>query len=132
MGARAVGAAEPGIAGAEGRATAGALVGRAAAVAGAGAATGRGAAGAGTETTGAGAATGAAADTVGAPPGGKVGSLIVCGALGFGGKLMRTVSFFGWIFAASAGFGGRFGFSSAIKIRVENKLRSPRSSVKPI
>jgi hypothetical protein len=31
----------------------------------------------------------------------------------FGGKLMRTVSFFGWTFEASAGFGGT-GVSSDI------------------
>jgi hypothetical protein len=38
-------------------------------------------------------------------------------AVGFGGKLMRTVSFFGCIFAASDGFGapgGTFGVISAI------------------
>ncbi|MEJ0091098.1 MAG: hypothetical protein WDM80_15315 [Limisphaerales bacterium] len=29
------------------------------------------------------------------PPGGNVGSLMVGAAVGFGGKLMRTVSFFG-------------------------------------
>ena len=51
---------------------------------------------------------GAAAPKVGGggPPAGKVGSLIVGAEVGFGGKLMRTVSFFGWILAASAGFGG--------------------------
>jgi hypothetical protein len=32
--------------------------------------------------------------------------LIVGAAVGLGGKLMRTVSFFGWTFAASPGFGG--------------------------
>jgi hypothetical protein len=30
------------------------------------------------------------------PPGGSVGNLIVGAAEGFGGKLMRTVSFLGW------------------------------------
>jgi hypothetical protein len=40
----------------------------------------------------------------GEPPGGKVGNLIV--AVGFGGKLMRTVSFLGCTLEASAGFGG--------------------------
>jgi hypothetical protein len=39
------------------------------------------------------------------PPGGKVGSLIVGAADGFGGKLIRTVSFFGWTFPVSF-FGG--------------------------
>ena len=41
---------------------------------------------------------GAAATGLGAPvgpPGGKVGSLMVGAAVGFGGKLMRTVSFLG-------------------------------------
>ncbi len=42
----------------------------------------------------AGAAAGAAVAPVG-PPGGSVGNLIVGAADGFGGKLMRTVSFFG-------------------------------------
>src|SRR5438876_5973611 len=45
--------------------------------------------------------------------------LIVGAAVGFGGKLMRTVSFLGCTFAASAGFGGTapgagFGIFSAI------------------
>lgn len=46
---------------------------------------------------GAAAATGAAAEVVlgGGVPVGKVGNLIVGEAVGFGGKLMRTVSFFG-------------------------------------
>lgn len=39
------------------------------------------------------------------PPGGSVGSLIVGAAEGFGGKLMRTVSFFGWTLPVSF-FGG--------------------------
>jgi hypothetical protein len=48
---------------------------------------------------------------------GKVGSLIVGEAVGFGGKLMRTVSFLGWTLTASAGFGGtapegKFGISA--------------------
>jgi hypothetical protein len=42
----------------------------------------------------------------GAPPAGSVGSLIVGEAEGFGGSVMRTVSFFGCTLAASAGFGG--------------------------
>jgi len=48
------------------------------------------------------------------PPGGKVGSLIVGAAVGLGGKLIRTVSFFGWtlpvsFFGGSAPLGGRLG-----------------------
>jgi hypothetical protein len=35
-----------------------------------------------------------------------VGNLIVGADVGLGGKLMRTVSFFGCTLAASAGFGG--------------------------
>jgi hypothetical protein len=71
-----------------------------------------------------GAATGAAA-ALGAddadPPGARVGSLIVGADVGFGGKLMRTVSFFGWTFEASAGLGGRappgvMGLISAISV----------------
>lgn len=56
----------------------------------------------------AGAATGAAAEVVlgGGAPVGNVGNLIVGEAVGFGGKLMRTVSFLGWTLAASAGLGG--------------------------
>jgi hypothetical protein len=53
------------------------------------------------------------------PPGGKVGSLMVGAAEGFGGKLMRTVSFFGWTLPVSF-FGGTapagtFGIFSGIK-----------------
>jgi len=51
------------------------------------------------------AAAGAAAAT-GAGAAGGVGSLMVGPAVGFGGKLIRTVSFFGCTFAASGGFGG--------------------------
>ena len=39
------------------------------------------------------------------PPGGSVGSLMVGAAVGFGGKLMRTVSFFGCTLPVSF-FGG--------------------------
>jgi hypothetical protein len=54
------------------------------------------------------------------PPGGNVGSLIVGAAEGLGGRLMRTVSFFGWTFPVSF-FGGTappgmLGIFSAIKI----------------
>src|SRR5258708_6595226 len=50
------------------------------------------------------AGAGAAGTAVG-PPGGRVGSLIVGAADGFGGKLIRTVSFLGWTFPVSF-FGG--------------------------
>jgi hypothetical protein len=66
------------------------LAGAGAAAAGAAAVfkAGAGAAGAGAEAlTGLGAPVG--------PPGGNVGSLMVGAAVGFGGKLMRTVSFLG-------------------------------------
>jgi len=55
---------------------------------------GRGAGGAGEADVTAGAANGAALAPVG-PPGGSVGNLIVGAAEGFGGRLMRTVSFLG-------------------------------------
>jgi hypothetical protein len=61
-------------------------------------------AGAGAEA-GAAAATGAAADADGAE-GAGAGILIVGAAVGFGGKLIRTVSFLGCTLAASAGRGG--------------------------
>jgi hypothetical protein len=95
--------------------------------AGAGAA-GRGAAGAAGMARGAadGAATAAGAAGAGdaakgaavGPPGGKVGNFIVGAAEGLGGKLMRTVSFFGWTLPVSF-FGGTapagtFGRFSAI------------------
>jgi hypothetical protein len=55
-------------------------------------------------------AGGAAADEVpkegAGPPGASVGNLIVGADVGFGGKLIRTVSFFGWTLAPSAGLGG--------------------------
>jgi hypothetical protein len=54
------------------------------------------------------AAAGAAALDMdgGGPPGASVGSFIVGADVGLGGKLIRTVSFFGWTFEASAGLGG--------------------------
>ena len=111
-------AAAGALAGAAGRATEvpGAFAG-AAGAAGA-AATGAAAAGRGicwVAAIGAAAGRGAA----GAPPvGGSEGSLIVGAAVGFGGKAIRTVSFFGWTLAASGGFGGtgEFGVGSAIKL----------------
>jgi hypothetical protein len=117
---------------ATGRATDGAgaaaIAGRAAVpvagAAGAGRAVGGGA---GAAVAGRGAVGGAAGAAVagaaaGAPPAaGNEGSLIVAVA-GLGGRLIRTVSFFGWTFAASAGFGGTppgglFGVLSAIVSR---------------
>jgi hypothetical protein len=52
------------------------------------------------------AATGAADAGVAAATAAGAGILIVGEAVGFGGRLMRTVSFFGCTFEASAGFGG--------------------------
>ena len=54
-----------------------------------------------------------------------VGILIVGAAVGLGGKLIRTVSFFGCTLAASAGFGGTapvgvLGIFSAIKLSAFN------------
>lgn len=40
------------------------------------------------------------------PPGGNVGNLMVGAADGFGGKLMRTVSFLGWTLPVSFFAGG--------------------------
>jgi len=40
------------------------------------------------------------------PPGGNVGNLIVGAAVGRGGKLMRTVSFFGWTLPVDFFIGG--------------------------
>jgi hypothetical protein len=66
-----------------------------------------------------------------APPGGKEGNLIVGAAVGFGGRAMRTVSFFGCTFAAS-GFGGvapggGFGVGSAIKLFVATTYGSAKT-----
>src|SRR6266566_2937674 len=73
----------------------GAAAGRGAGVGGAGACA---PAEAGATATGAAAAEGAA--------GAGAGIFIVGAAVGLGGKLIRTVSFFGCTFAASVGFGG--------------------------
>jgi hypothetical protein len=83
-----------------------------------GAAEARGAAGADAAAAGADGAIGAAPAPVG-PPGGNVGNLIVGAAEGFGGRLMRTVSFLGWTLPVSF-FGGMapvgiLGMFSAIK-----------------
>jgi len=100
--------------GAEAGRPAGAAAGRGAGVGGAGAgAVARAAVGA---AAAAGAATAAWAVGAGA------GILMVGAALGFGGKLIRTVSFFGCTFAASVGLGGTapddgvFGMFSAINV----------------
>src|SRR5262245_17066554 len=72
---------------------------------GAGAAAGAGVNGLeGAGVAGAGPAPGTGA--AGAGPPGIEGSLIVAVAEGFGGRLMRTVSFLGWTLAASPGRGG--------------------------
>jgi len=104
-----------------------------------GVATGRGAgvggAGAGVcSGAGAGAmATGAAAAAVGAA-GAGAGILIVGAAVGLGGKLIRTVSFFGCTLAASAGFGGTpeggIALLSAITFSSEVKLELMPTGVK--
>jgi hypothetical protein len=88
---------------------------------------------------GAGAAAADGAEGAGAgppvgPPGGKVGSLMVGAAEGLGGKLIRTVSFFGWTFPVSF-FGGSaplgiVGIFSAIKVKFQFKLKLPFGSVK--
>ena len=81
-------------------------------------------------------AIGAAADVVGAttPELGGVGSRTVGAAVGFGGKLMRTVSFLGCTLAASPGLGGtapegKLGIFSAINYCAFN-LEFSRNSVK--
>ncbi len=53
-------------------------------------------------------AAGAEADTEAAATGAGAGAgiLMVGAEVGFGGRLIRTVSFLGWILAASAGLGG--------------------------
>ncbi len=75
------------------------------------------------------AATGAAGAGVAAATAEGAGILIVGAAVGFGGKLIRTVSFLGCTLAASAGFGGRapaggFGIFSDIALLVQPKIRS--------
>jgi len=92
----------------------GAAAARVAGVGGAGARATAGAVGAGAAV-----ATGAAA-AAGAVEAGA-GILIVGAAVGFGGKLIRTVSFLGCTFAASVGLGGTapdgvFGMFSAINV----------------
>lgn len=107
-----------------------------------GAGAGLGAAAAGAAAAGLAAAAGAAAAgaaAAGAAAAGAAGAgiLIVGEAVGFGGRLMRTVSFFGCTLDASAGFGGTaspagdVGALSAIMIR-SFKLGSPAAGVKPL
>src|SRR5262249_17507471 len=60
--------------------------------------------GAGGAGAGGGTAPGGAPARAAGP--GSDGSFTVGPAVGFGGKVMRTVSFFGWTFAASLGRGG--------------------------
>src|SRR5437879_1224294 len=72
------------------------------------------------------AGAGGAAEAPLGPPGGSVGSLIVGAAEGFGGKLIRTVSFLGWTLPVSF-FGGTappgvLGILSAIAL----SLNQPR------
>ena len=100
----------------------GAAAGRGAGVGG----TGAGAcaeAGAGAPATGAAAAAGAM--------GAGAGILIVGAAVGLGGKLIRTVSFFGCTLAASVGFGGTapeggVGMLSAITFWVQTRVDASR------
>jgi hypothetical protein len=63
-------------------------------------------------------ATGAAGAGVAAATAAGEGILMVGAAVGFGGRLIRTVSFLGWTFADSEGFGGIgiFGGLSAIMV----------------
>ena len=74
------------------------------------------------------------ADGAAGPPAGMVGSLMVGEEDGLGGRLMRTVSFFGCTLAASGGFGGTdapgSGLVSDISLFVPAKLGSPQSGVK--
>jgi hypothetical protein len=84
----------------------------------------------GTETPGVAPAVGTAVP----PVAGMVGSLIVAVEVGLGGRLIRTVSFFGWTLAASDGLGGggggggvlpgTFGVLSAIKSIVRLNARN--------
>jgi hypothetical protein len=97
---RGAGAGAAGLAVVAGAAFAGAGVAAATATAAAGAPAAAGAAALGAAGAAAAAAVGAGA------PGAKVGNLIVGADVGLGGKLMRTVSFLGWTFEASAGLGG--------------------------
>lgn len=107
--------------------------------AGRGAAAGAGAAGAAFAVgaaAGAAPAVGAAAAAVEAVGATGAGILMVGEAVGLGGKLMRTVSFFGCTLEASAGFGGTappgggVGTFSAIRSISVEKLWSRAAGVK--
>jgi len=112
----------------------------AAALTGAAGTAGRTAAGGGGAPAGAGApdagaAVGAAAEaTAGVAATAGVGILIVGAAVGFGGRLIRTVSFLGWTLAPSAGLGGAggaggaggLGVFSAINFLGETRNRPPQ------
>ena len=70
------------------------------------------------------------------PPGGSVGNLIVGAAVGFGGRLIRTVSFFGCTLPVSylggtapIGAPGIFGMLSAIRLCREAKVRPHRCQI---
>ena len=87
--------------------------------------------GAGVGGAGAGACAGAGAAATGTAAAGAAdagaGILIVGAAVGLGGKLIRTVSFFGCTLAASVGFGGTapeggFGMLSAITFWVQARV----------
>lgn len=71
------------------------------------------------------------------PPGGSVGNLMVGAAVGFGGRLMRTVSFLGCTFPVSflggkapVGAPGMFGMLGVLSdINLGRKLKSVRAAV---
>src|SRR5207302_11099959 len=93
------------------------------------------AAGRGAGVGGAGACAGASVAATGAAAAGAAGAgagiLIVGAAVGLGGKLIRTVSFFGCTLAASVGFGGTapeggFGMFSAITFWVQTRVDASR------
>jgi hypothetical protein len=91
----------------------------------------------GAEAAGAGAcaATGAAEAGVAAATAAGEGILIVGEAVGFGGRLMRTVSFFGWTLPDSEGLVGTapeggLGVFSAIKSILVAKLKLALAHVK--
>lgn len=100
------------------------------------AAAGREGAGAAAAAAGAAAAEAAGAAAAALTAAGA-GILMVGEAVGFGGRLMRTVSFFGWTLAASAGFGGTgaagcVGLVSDIRAFLVAKLESDPERVKPL
>src|SRR5206468_6685482 len=91
--------------------------------------------GAGVRGAGAGACAGAGAAATGTAAAGAAdagaGILIVGAAVGLGGKLIRTVSFFGCTFAASVGFGGTapeggIGMLSAITFWIQTRVDASR------